>query len=474
MNIQKQFFPTEIFRAYDIRGKVSALTPNVVSAIAYALAEQFIEAGQTQVVLGYDARLTSPTYAKIIEQILLNNHIQVENIGCCSTPQMYFAALQKNGNGIMVTASHNPKSDNGVKWIVQGEPPTPQMIQEVGLKAQSDQHHVFDLNKISIQQHQIKSEICTNYQKSLLDDIDFKRPLKVVIDALNGSAGNCAVQVLKQLGCDVIAIRCDANGHFPDHAPDPSKSVHLNELRHKVLAHQADIGIALDGDGDRVVLIDEKADIITADRLLSLFAKICLLAHPGREIVFDVKCSVMVKKTIEAFGGTAKMIRTGSSFLRRYLAASKGNAVFGGEYAGHYVFNDGRGLGYDDGLYAALRVMEYMSQSHATLSEILAPYPERSYTEDTYISTHNEDPQNLLEDIENLSRTTPAQLSKIDGVRLDFDHGFGIIRASNTGEYFTVRFDADCPSRLDEIRQTFVSMLSERYPKIAQDILNAQ
>ena len=158
----------------------------------------------------------------------------------------------------------------------------------------------------------------------------------------------------------MIALRCNADGNFPDHAPDPSQATHLELLRQNVLNHQADIGIALDGDGDRVVLLDENAHIISADRLLALFAQMCLKDHPQHEIVFDVKCSSMVRQVVERLGGQAKMIRTGSSFLRKYMSQSKGQAVFGGEYAGHYVFNDGRGLGYDDGLYAALRVMEYL------------------------------------------------------------------------------------------------------------------
>lgn len=480
--IKMNDFPFKIFRAYDIRGKIEVLKPELIQAIASALADQFIANGQKQITLGYDARLTSPAFAQIILHVLQEKNIQVIEIGCCSTPQLYFAARQTQGNGIMVTASHNPKSDNGIKWVMCSEPPSPEMIQNIGIAAAGY------LNQNSVEQietirshfrdlslpHQLKSEYCQSYQAALLKDIHLPKRLKVVIDGLNGSAGFCANLVLKKLGCDVIAIRCNADGNFPDHAPDPSQATHLELLRQNVLNHQADIGIALDGDGDRVVLLDEHAHIISADRLLALFAQMCLKDHPQHEIVFDVKCSSMVRQAVERLGGQPKMIRTGSSFLRKYMSQSKGQAVFGGEYAGHYVFNDGRGMGYDDGLYAALRVMEYLCLfPQATLSEILAHYPDRFYTEDTYISTHHTDPKIVLNEIEALSQNFGAELSKIDGVRLDFEHGFGIIRASNTGEYFTVRFDADCPNRLDEIRQTFASMLSDRYPMIAQEILQA-
>lgn len=470
----KYTFPLSIFRAYDIRGKLSNLTPTIIRSIAHALAFQYKKYGQHQIVIGYDARLTSPTYADILQHILEKQGFEVINIGCCSSPMMYYIARDFGGNGIMVTASHNPKSDNGIKWILKGEPPSPEVIQEVGLFAQNIPIKVDYQIRDETITHQVIPHYCLQYQQSLLDDIQLARPLKVVLDGLHGSAGRCAKVVLEKLGCDVIALRCDANGHFPDHAPDPSHAEHLRRLQQLIIEHQADIGIALDGDGDRVVLLDENATIISPDRLLSLFAQICLKQHPQKEIVFDVKCSQMVAETVQKLHGQAKMIRTGSSFLRAYLSQSKGNAVFGGEYAGHYVFNDGRGFGYDDGLYAALRVMEYLTQSdEANLSALLEIYPERYCTEDTYISTHDINPKQVLNDIEIQSHRLGARLSKIDGVRLDFDDGFGIIRASNTGEYFTVRFDADNPSRLSEIRQEFVSMMQEQYPQIAQELAQA-
>lgn len=468
-------FPHHIFRAYDIRGKVELLKPELVHCIAQALVKQYQQYNQRQIVIGYDARLSSPVFAKIIENVFLQHDFEVISIGCCSSPQMYFAARKAQGNGLIITASHNPKVDNGMKWIIQGEPPCPDMIQAIGHQAEQFLVQQTQIIASPTVKHEIKTEFCVAYQTALLRDIYLKRPLKVVIDGLNGSAGFCSQIILRKLGCEVIALRCNADGNFPDHAPDPSQAKHLELLRQNILNHEADIGIALDGDGDRVVILDEHAHIISPDRLMALFAHICLKANPHREIVFDVKCSPIVRQTIEKMGGKATMIRTGSSFLRKYLTQSKGQAVFGGEYAGHYVFNDGRGLGYDDGLYAALRIMEYLCDlpSQMSLSNVLAVYPERCYTEDTYISTHSTNPKIVLSEIEQLSAHYGAELIKIDGIRLDFDHGFGIIRASNTGEFFTVRFDADCPSRLDEIRQTFASMLHDHYPMIAQDILKA-
>ncbi len=475
MNTQHQLFPRQIFRAYDIRGKVSFLNAHVVNAIANGLAKQFIEYGQDTLVLGYDARLTSPSYARILKTVFEANKIKVIEIGCCSTPQMYFAAREVGGNGIMVTASHNPKEDNGIKWILNAEPPTPEMIQAVGDFAELE---FYKNNQIEIAEdvlHQIKSEFCLSYQHALLRDVQLHRPLKVVLDGMHGSAGRCADFVLQKMGCEVISIRCQHDGNFPDHSPDPSLEKHLKQLQEKIVLHQADLGIALDGDGDRVVILDEHAEIISPDRLLSFFAQLCLEAHPQHEIVFDVKCSTMVRNTIEKLGGQATMIRTGSSFMRKYISETRGKAVFGGEYAGHYVFNDGRGYGYDDGLYAALRLMEYLSQQkNKTLSQIFEQYPARYGTEDTYIHTHGVDPKKVLDLVAQRSDQFGAQVQNIDGVRLDFENSFGIMRASNTGDFFTVRFDADCEIGLGEIRQKFISMLGDEYPKIAQDISNAK
>ena len=465
-------FPMHIFRAYDIRGNVSLLGAGIIDAIAHGLAQQYQTAGQTRVAIGYDARISSPAFADTIARIFKDYSLEATIVGCCSSPMLYFTARQFDGNGIMVTASHNPKEDNGIKWIIDGEPPCPEMIQQVAQLAKS--HCDSQLITLAELPHQIIPEFCLQYQQGILEDIQLKRSFKVILDGLHGSAGRCADLVLRKMGCEVTALRCEANGHFPDHAPDPSQDKHLETLRQTVMQQQADLGIALDGDGDRLVLIDEHGQIITADQLLCLFAEICLSDSAPRQFVYDVKCSTLVRDTVQRLGGEPVMIRTGSSFLRTYLNQSQHQAIFGGEYAGHYVFNDGRGWGYDDGLYAALRVMEYLDQTGQTLAQALAAYPKRHGTEDLYISTRQVRPVELLNFVEQQSARINAQISKIDGIRLDFEDGFGIIRASNTGEYFTVRFDANNAQGLNEIRHLFVAMLRDRYPEIAQDILDAQ
>ena len=464
-------FPHAIFRAYDIRGKVNLLTPEVVRAIAHALSCLYKKTNHHTVVIGYDARMTSPMYAAIIEDVCQSAGLQTQMIGCCSSPMLYFMARSHGGNGIMVTASHNPKTDNGIKWLVNGEPPTPEMIQLIAEEAENSltAHHHGAHHEI---RHQRVDCFCEQYQQALAQDIHLKQTFKVVLDGMHGSAGHCAAEVFKALGCEVIDLRCDANGDFPDHAPDPSQHKHLKLLKDHIKQHQADIGVALDGDGDRLVVVDENGTVITADQLLSLFAEMTLKAHPQHEIVLDVKCSKAVLDVIEQAQGQSTMIRTGSSFLRRYLAQSNGRAVFGGEYAGHYVFNDGRGFGYDDGLYAALRILEYLDELQTTVSGLMRRYPARCSTEDLYISTHDFNALDVLAHIKQQSLNLIAKMTEIDGIRLDFQDGFGIIRASNTGEYLTLRFDADTSVRLNQIQQIFISMLAP-YPNIARDLAQA-
>ena len=465
-------FPLQIYRAYDIRGKVSALTPQVVWATAHALAQDYLEVGENVISIGYDARITSPYYAAIMTDVFQQSGFEVKEIGCCSSPMLYFMSRLSAGNGVMITASHNPKSDNGIKWLRQNQPPSAEKIQQIGQRAKQvfDQtHDQAFLTHNEKHTHHFNSDVCQRYRQYLTHDIQLKTPFKVVLDGLNGSAGRCAVYALEQLGCEVIALRCEANGHFPDHAPDPSQTKHLDRIQQAILAHQADVGIALDGDGDRLVLLDEYAQVITADRLLALFADMTLAEHPKHEIVYDVKCSTLVRDVVAARHGIATMLRTGSSFLRQYIARSQGRAVFGGEYAGHYVFNDGRGLGYDDGLYAALRVLEYLEQSKQPLSKLMQSYPVRFGTEDLYISTHGYSAIEVLAAVKQQSQYISAELSEIDGIRLDFKDGFGIIRASNTGEYFTLRFDAHSQTELSRIQHIFVSMLAA-YPEIASEI----
>jgi len=463
--------PRQIFRAYDIRGKVTQFSDGLVAQIGKALATQFIRAHQQQVVIGYDARLSSYEFSEIITAQLTASGLDVVQIGCVSSPLLYFTAKRFGGNGIMITASHNPATDNGFKWLSQHLPPTVAQIQQVADLIESQ-----NFQNLSYRGKVTTIDAKADYFSYLKQDIKLQNNHRICVDGLHGSAGEIAQIALENFGCKVTALNCYADGNFPDGAPDPSDFKRLATLQKSVLDSKSVMGIALDGDGDRVVVIDELGQWISPDRLMCAFAKICLTdqkVKPSAEIVFDVKCSTLIAQTVAHYDGRSHMLRTGSSFLRHYIAAQ--SAVFGGEYAGHYVFNDGRGLGYDDGLYAALRLLEYLESTQQSLSTLLAEFPERTSSPDIYIDANGIDREQLFAHIQdyihnNLSRVDAESmtLSCVDGIRLDFPYGFGIIRASNTGEYFTVRFDADDALHLAKIKAFFVEMVHTISPHFAQ------
>lgn len=457
--------PRKIFRAYDIRGNVALLTAEWVREIAMALGLTYIAAKQTQIVVGYDARLSSKHYGHIMTETLLSLGLDVISIGCVSSPLLYFTALQYGGNGVMMTASHNPVTDNGVKWLVQGLPPTPEQIQHIADIIEQQTSITEPMLTTGSKREQVAFPA---YLEFFQNDFQFKIAHRISLDGLHGSAGWIARDVLQQLGLQVEALHCEPNGKFPLGAPDPSDTQRLTKLRQSVLEHHAVMGIALDGDGDRVVILDERGEAVSPDRLMSLFAKICLRAHPATEIVCDVKCSTMIVKTVHQYGGRFSMIRTGSSFLRHYLAQH--HAHFGGEFAGHYVFYDGRGKGFDDGLYAALRLLEHLEHTGQSLTQALQEFPERIATQDVYIDSNDIDHYSLMCHIEQHVDSANISLCKVDGIRLDFADGFGLIRPSNTGDYFTVRFDADSIDHLNQIRQIFTDILQHDFPQIAQAI----
>lgn len=462
--------PRQIFRAYDIRGKVAQLSDGLVAQIGKALATQFIRDNQRQVVIGYDARLSSCEFSEIITEQLTASGLDVVQIGCVSSPLLYFTAKRFAGNGIMITASHNPTSDNGFKWLCRHLPPTAEQIQDIANLIESQ-----DFQTLPRRGKVTTIDAKAEYFAYLKADIKLQKKYRVCIEGLHGSAGEIAKIALENLGCEVIALNCYADGNFPHGAPDPSDVKRLTTLQQAVLDSKSVMGFALDGDGDRLVVIDERGQWISPDRLMCILAKICLTdqrIHASAEIVFDVKCSTMIAQTIEKYHGRSHMLRTGSSFLRHYIAAQ--SALFGGEYAGHYVFNDGRGLGYDDGLYGALRLLEYLESTQHSLSELLAEFPERIASPDIYIDAGGIDRVQLFAHIEHYLNDLhhkddhAMKLSCIDGIRLDFPYGFGLIRASNTGEYFTVRIDADDAEHFAKIKAFFVKMVHTISPQFSQ------
>lgn len=458
-------FPAHLFRAYDIRGSIDDLSTDLMSNIGRALGSQLREQDQYQVVVGYDARSSSSGYARLIRQALSDCGLTVVDIGLVTTPICYFAAAQYDGNGIMVTASHNPADENGVKWLIQHRSPTPDAIQQL---MQRIQHANFTEGLGQI----ISQSFTDSYLSQLADDVLLSQPVHISIDGMNGSAGEVALAAFEAAGCEVSSLNIEANGMFPNGAPDPSNADFLQELSNDIVISGSRLGFAFDGDGDRLVVLDSQGKVVSPDHLITLFAKICLDSNPGSDIVFDVKCSRMVSTVVTQEGGRPIMVRTGNTFLREALANPENQAVFAGEFSGHYFFNDQRGHGQDDGLYAALRLLEWLDVQGQTLEDALAELPQRVSTPDLYLALEATNATELLNEFEQAaSQLSDAKISTIDGIRLDFEYGFGIIRASNTGNFLTARFDADTSDNLQAIRSTFARLLQPLDERLAQLIV---
>ncbi|XID74321.1 phosphomannomutase/phosphoglucomutase [Alkanindiges sp. WGS2144] len=465
LNVAATSFPAYLFRAYDIRGSIDDLSTELVGQIGRALGSQLRQQDQYQVVVGYDARTSSSSYAKIIRQALSDCGLSVIDIGQVTTPLCYFAAAQHDGNGIMITASHNPGDENGVKWLIQHQSPTPESIQAL-MQRINQKDFVEGLG--NVREHTYNED----YLSLLQDDVLLSQPVQVSIDGMHGSAGPLALAAFEAAGCTVSSLNTEPNGMFPNGAPDPSKAEYIQELSNDIVISGSQLGFAFDGDGDRLVVLDSQGNVVSPDYLITLFARMCLDSNPGSDIIFDVKCSRMISSIVTSEGGRPVMIRTGNTFLRQALHSPEYQAVFAGEYSGHYFFNDQRSHGQDDGIYAALRLLEWLDLRGQTLEEALAELPQRISTPDLYLELQDINASALLASIEqDAAQLDGAKISTIDGIRLDFDYGFGIMRPSNTGNYLTARFDADTTDNLQFIRLTFANLLREHDERLAQLIL---
>ncbi|MBC7752200.1 MAG: phosphomannomutase/phosphoglucomutase [Candidatus Saccharibacteria bacterium] len=454
--------PKHIFRAYDIRGKVTELTAEWMVPIARAIGSELRARGQIEVVVGYDARTTSEQYAKIMRDCLVGCGLQVIDIGMVPTPVMHYATRQLQGNGVMITASHNPAEYNGVKWLMQQQSPLPEDIDAIYNRAKNK---VFTDGKGKIRQESFTA----HYLDDMLNDVILSEDLNVVIDGMNGVMGEIAQQAIETAGCTVTDLDIKPNGVYPHGNPDPCEPNRLNELSQQMIISQADIGFAFDGDGDRMVAVTKDGTVVTSDQLIALFSIMILESKPGADIVFDVKCSRMVSQTITANGGRPIMSRSGNTFIRHAVMSENNEVAFGGEFSGHYFFNDDRGHASDDGLYAALRLIEWLGQRGQSLDELLKTLPNRVGTADIYVPLDTDLPPNFFADIAaDAIFIEGATLTTIDGVRLDFQNGFGIIRASNTGAFATLRFEAESETSLQYIQQVFHDLVKKHLPSLAE------
>lgn len=436
-----------VFRAYDIRGIIGKeLDEHSFYSIGLAIACYLHTLQRRQIFLARDGRLTSDALALALKQGLLDSGIDVFNLGAVATPVMYYAThTQGIDCGLMVTGSHNPADYNGIKLVLAGKT----LVQE-------DIDVLYELvrqkQRINGQGKETAVDVMPEYKQRIISGIRITRPLKVVVDCGNGIAGPVIPQVLAELGCEVIPLYCDVDGRFPNHHPDPTIESNLKDLKAAVMQHQADIGLAFDGDADRLGLITNTGTMIWPDRLMMLYVREVLNRLPGATIVFDVKCSSHLEAEIKAAGGIAKMCPTGHSIVKRVMKEEK--AALAGEMSGHLFFKD-RWYGFDDALYSACRLLEIIASSQLTVAEQFESIPNSVNTPEIKIDIADEKKFLFMQSFKETAKFANARIIDIDGLRVEFPHGWGLLRASNTTPCLVARFEAENEDHLQEIQALF-------------------
>lgn len=450
--------PKHIFRAYDIRGKAhSEITPALAHQIGLAIGTEARNRGEATIVVGRDVRLSSEELLKSLVAGLQETGCDVIDVGEVPSPVLYYAAKNiGTGSGVMVTASHNPAPDNGFK-IMLGHHTL------VDTEIAALRQRILDKDFVKGKGSYVMRDIADDYLQAIHDDVILANGFNVVVDAGNGVAGPFAVKMLKDLGCTVSELYCTPDGSFPNHDPDPSKLENLDDLLSDVAISGADLGLAFDGDGDRVVIVTGSTKVIASDKLLMLFAKELLATQPGADILFDVKCSRDLVTIINTNGGRPIMTKTGHSYIKAGMEQT--GALLAGEMSGHFCFKDRWG-GFDDGLYAAARFLEILANNFgATADELFAEFPERCVTPEIQILVDEERKHSLIETLIAQNREiSGGVINTTDGLRVEFAYGWGVVRASNTGSYLVARFEANDEVGLQQIKATFKELLQKADP----------
>jgi phosphomannomutase/phosphoglucomutase len=448
--------PDTIFRAYDIRGIAAhQLTDEIVYQIGLAIGSEAVERGQQELILARDGRASSEAIAQALTRGLRDSGRNVIDIGLVPTPVLYFAAHQLGTqSGVMVTGSHNPAEYNGLKIVIGGQTLSGGAIAALKTRIQQRQ---FSRGKGAYRVEQIDSR----YIDYIVNDVAIAQPLKLVIDAGNGATSNIAPRLFQELGCEVVPLYCDIDPTFPHHEPDPSVAANLADLVRMVREKGADVGIAFDGDGDRVGIVTSSGEILPADRLLMLLAQDVVSRNPGADVIFDVKCSRNLNTVISSYGGRPIMWKSGHSFMKEKMAET--GALLGGEFSGHIFFNE-RWFGFDDGMYAAARLIEILSTTDPNLDAQLALLPSSIGTPEIKIEVGERAKFELVEQLAAGARFEDGKLTTLDGIRVDFPDGWGLVRASNTTPALTLRFEADSEESLTRIKNLFKDRLREIDP----------
>jgi phosphomannomutase / phosphoglucomutase len=446
----------EIFKAYDIRGIVGkTLTTPVVEAIGHALGSLALERARNTIVIGRDGRLSGPELSGALSSGIRKSGANVIDIGIVATPMVYYAAHHyTTACGVMVTGSHNPPDYNGIKMVIDGETLAMEAIQ--ALRERIEQGRVS-----SGRGGYEARDISAAYLDRIVGDIKLKRRMKIAIDCGNGAPGAYAPTLFKRLGCDVEELFCDVDGTFPNHHPDPSQPKNLQDLIRALAAGDAEIGLAFDGDGDRLGVVTKDGEVIFPDRQLMLFADDLLKRNPGAEIIFDVKSTRNLFDYIRSRGGRPTLWKTGHSLIKAKLKES--GALLAGEMSGHMFFKE-RWYGFDDGLYAGARLLEILSalpDSNAALKAL----PKSISTPELNLKLEEGENYRLIAALQKTARFEGAQeVITIDGLRVEYADGFGLMRASNTTPVVVLRFEGNTDAALKRIQEDFRRVLMGAKP----------
>ncbi len=455
-----QLSPT-IFKAYDIRGVVPAtIDETVAQGLGRAFGTVALAEGQARVAVGRDGRLSGAALSAALMRGLVEAGIEVIDVGSVTTPMLYFAANTLCTSGIQVTGSHNPKDYNGFKMVMAGRAIYGDEIQALQTMMQDESWTLRSGGAVRA------VDVFEAYRERIVGGIKLARPMKIVVDSGNGIAGASAPAILRAIGCEVTELFSEVDGNFPNHHPDPSKPENLRDLMAALKEGDAELGLAFDGDGDRLGIITKEGNNIYPDRQMMLFAKDVLSRVPGGTIVFDVKCSQRLAPAIEAAGGKALMYKTGHSLIKAEM--KRIGSPLGGEMSGHIFFKE-RWYGFDDGTYAAARLLEIVSRA-SDASALLNALPTSFSTPELNVKCAEGEPHALVAQLVATARfDAPAALNTIDGLRVDWPDGFGLIRASNTTPVLVLRFEGHTPEALGRIEHDMMALLHTLKPGAVVD-----
>ena len=442
---------SSIFKAYDIRGIVpQTVTDDVALALGRAFGTVARQQGETTVAVGRDGRLSGPSLSAALMRGLQDAGIQVIDVGMVTTPMLYFAASTLCHSGIQVTGSHNPRDYNGFKMVLAGRAIYGDDIQALRQLMETETW-VLQAGGSSR-----SVDVLADYTARIAGDIKLARPMKIVVDSGNGVAGASAPAILRAIGCDVQELYSEVDGHFPNHHPDPSKPENLQDVINALRDGDAELGLAFDGDGDRLGIVTKDGNNIYPDRQMMLFARDVLSRVPGGTIVYDVKCSQRLAPAITEAGGTPLMYKTGHSLIKAKMREI--DSPLGGEMSGHIFFKE-RWYGFDDGTYAGCRLLEIVSRG-ADASAVLNALPTSFSTPELNVVCAEGEPHRLVDQlVARAAFPAPAVVNTIDGLRVDWPDGFGLVRASNTTPVLVLRFEGQTQAALERIQKAMLELL---------------